>query len=170
MINVFCSLKLSKILNLEKTENVVSNFETDWSSHLFSVAGKKWIIFVHKKTLYSFVLMDVLKKDLQNLSFLFTEMLIAQLNRDEILTPNFENYLREFDQIANICTTDNDSKVMGSLNNFIYHIKACYEHGKNIERARACALKYLNDMPSKVLKFHSPRETMKGYIKNYKPT
>ncbi|AWA31127.1 hypothetical protein HYN48_14075 [Flavobacterium magnum] len=167
MINVFCSLKLAKLLDIQKTVNVNVNFESDWNAHLFSVAGKKWIIFVNKKTLFSFIIMDVLKKDLNNLSILFTEMLIKQLEREFILTSKYENYLREYDQIANICTTDNDRKIMGSLNDFVYHTKACYEDDKNVEKARNYALRYINEMPSKVLKFKTPREAMKEHIKNY---
>ena len=168
MINVFCSLKLSKLLNIEKSISVETNFMRDWNAHLFSVAGKKWLIFVNKQTLYSFIIIDVLKKDLKNLSLYFTDMLINQLDRENILTPEFENYLREYDQIANICTTDNDRKTMGSLNDFIYHTKACYEDEKNVEKAKNYALKYLNEMPSKVLKYKTPREVMKEYIKNYR--
>lgn len=167
MINVFCSIKLSKLLNIEKSINIEPNFTTDWNAHLFSVAGKKWIIFVNKQTLFSFIIMDVVKKDLHNLSLLFTEMLIKQLDRENILTSNFESYLREFDQIANICTTDNDRKIMGSLNDFVYHTKACYEDNKNVEKARNYALLYINEMPSKVLKYRTPREAMREHIKNY---
>ena len=166
-MNIFCSHKLSKLLNLEKTINPEFGVTSSWNAHQFSVAGKKWIIFVHKQTLFSIILIDVVKKDLQNIAFLFTEALITQLEREKLLTPNFESYLREFDQIANFYTTDNDRRTMGSLNDFIYHTKSCYEDEKRIEKARNYAWKYLNEMPSKVLKFNSPRETMREFIKNY---
>jgi hypothetical protein len=167
MINIFCSLKLSKLLGIEKTVEINSNFETDWSAHIFSIAGKKWLIFVNKHTLYSVIVMNVLKKDMNNLSILFTESLIRQLDREKILTTNFENYLREFDQIANICTTDNDRKTMGSINDFIFHTKSCYEDDRTIEKAKNFALHYVNTVPSKVLKYSTPHEKMKELIKSY---
>ncbi len=167
MINVFCSLKLAKYLNIEKSMGVESDFMRDWSAHLFLVAGKKWILFVNKQTLFSFTMMDVLKKDVQNLPSAFTESLILQLKREKILTAKFESYLREYDQIANFCTTDNDRKTMGSLNDFIYHTKACYEDDKNVEKARNFVLKHVNRMPSKILKYGTPKESMKEYIKTF---
>ena len=167
MINVFCSLKLSKLLSIDKKVKCEVNVITDWSAHQFSIAGRKWVIFVHKQTLFSFVAVDVLKKDLNNISLLFTDLLIKQLAKENILTSDYENYLREFDQIANFCSTDNDRKTMGSVNDLIYHIKASYDDDKSVEKAKNYVSRYLNDMPSKVLKFNKPRETMREYVKNY---
>lgn len=168
MVNTYCSIKLSRILKLEKNTNENSNSENDWSAHLFSVAGRKCVIFVNKETLYSIVLIDVLKKDLLNLKIIFTEMLIKQLEENNMLTPSYEKHIREINQIINVFGTDNDRKTMGSLNDFVYHTEASYEQYRDLERTKTYVIKYLNTMPSKVLQYFTPNEIMNDKIKNYR--
>jgi IS30 family transposase len=151
---------LSTLLDVKKTADLNSNQETDWNAHLFILAGKKWVIFVNKKTLYSVVLIDVLKKDLKNMPAVFTDAFIKQLERESLLTDSFEKHLREVEKTIRICTTDNDTKLMGSLNNIAGNIKYCYELEKDIDRAREYAIKYINKLPSKVLHFQTPQEVM----------
>jgi|SRR5690554_923052 len=165
MINVFCSHKLGDFINIEKSFNIEASFINDWNGHLFNVAGKKWIIFVNKKTLYSFTIMDILKKDLMNLSFLFIDTLIKQLERENMLTRYFENYLRNSDQIVSFCTTDNDRKTIGSMNDFIYQVKSFYADDKNLEMTRNYVWFNLNQMPSGGLSYKTPRESMSEHIK-----
>lgn len=164
MINIFCSTKLAALLDIKKTIDLNADFKTDWNGHLFVLAGKKWIIFVNKKTLYSVVLMDVLKKDLKNLQPVFTQAFIEQLERDKLLVSSFENHLNAVEKDIKICTTDNDTKLMGSLNNFVSTIKYCYEREKDIEQAREYVLKNINKLPSKMLQFQTPQEVMNDYI------
>ncbi|ESU21260.1 hypothetical protein NAT47_07155 [Flavobacterium sp. HXWNR69] len=167
MINIYCSTKLSNIIKPEKFTLRNSDAENDWSAHLFPVAGRKCVIFVNKETLYSVVLIDILKKDLLNLQVIFTEFLIKQLEINKMLTPKYENFIRENNKIMNIYTTDNDRKTMGSLNDFISHIKASYDYSGDLDKAKKYVVKYLNTMPSKVLKFHTPNDMMIQKIKNY---
>ena len=165
MINVFCSHKLSDFINIGKSVNIDARHITDWSGHLFNVAGQKWIIFVNKKTLFSFIIMGILKKDLMNLSFLFIDTLIKQLDRENMLTIDYENYLRKSDQIVLFCTTDNDRKTLGSMNDFIYHVKNIYSTDKNLELTKKYVWLNLNQMPSGVLSYQTPREAMSEHIK-----
>lgn len=166
MINIYCSNKLSSLLSLEKNITEYTNSGNDWSAHLFAIAGRKCVIFVNKETLYSVVLIDVLKKDLLNLNLIFTEVYIKQLEINNMLTPKFEKHIRETNQIMNICTTDNDRKTMGSLNDFVYHIKASYEQYRDLDQTKIYVTKYLNTMPSKMLKFSTPNNVMNDTIKN----
>ena len=166
MINIYCSNKLSSILKPEKNITENANSENDWSAHLFAIAGRKCVIFVNKETLYSVVLIDVLKKDLLNLNVIFTEVFIKQLEVNKMLTPDFEKHIRKTNQIMNIYT-DNERKTMGSLNDFVYHTKASYEQYGDLDNTKTYVIKYLNTMPSKVLKFSTPNEVMNGKIKNY---
>ncbi|ESU30031.1 hypothetical protein FLJC2902T_05220 [Flavobacterium limnosediminis JC2902] len=167
MINIYCSTKLSSIIKSEKFIGGNSDPENEWSAHLFPIAGRKCAIFVNKETLYSVVLVDVLKKDLLNLQVIFTEFLIKQLEINKMLTPKYESHIRETNQIMNIYTTDNDRKTMGSLTDFIYHIKASYYDSGDLDTVKTYVVKYLNTMPSKVLKFYTPNDAMNQKIKNF---
>ena len=90
----------------------------------------------------------------------FTDAFIKQLERESLLTDSFEKHLREVEKTIRICTTVNDTKLMGSLNNFVGNIKYRYELEKDIDRAREYAIKNINKLPSKVLHFQTPQEVM----------
>ena len=100
-----------------------------------------------------------------NLSFLFIDTLIKQLDRENMLTIDYENYLRKSDQIVLFCTTDNDRKTLGSMNDFIYHVKNIYSTDKNLELTKKYVWLNLNQMPSGVLSYQTPREAMSEHIK-----
>ncbi len=167
MLNIYCSNKLSTLIKTEKFENREVDSKNDWSAHIFSIAGRKCVIVVNKETLYSVVLIDILKKDLQKLPLIFTESFINQLDFNGILTPEFENHIRETHKLAKILSTDNDRKTMGSLNDFIYHIKGSYEDSRDLDKVKTYSTKYLNEMRSKMLKYSTPNEMMREQIKNF---
>ncbi|MEO0060041.1 MAG: hypothetical protein RLZZ312_1688, partial [Bacteroidota bacterium] len=76
----------------------------------------------------------------------------------------FQNHLNAVAKDIRICSTDNDTKLMGSLNNFVSTIKSCYENERNIDRAREYSRKNIIKLPSKVLHFQTPQEVMNDNI------
>ena len=88
MITLFCSAKLSKLLGLNTRLESISL--DNWNGHLIAIDGRKCLVFVHKDTLYSFVLFDVLKKDLTDFEAIFIKGFLEQLNNDGLLTPTIE--------------------------------------------------------------------------------
>ena len=167
MIQIFCSNKLSSLFGVKNLDTNVSKLENGWSAHLFPVGGRKCIIFVDKLTLYSIVIIDILKKDTVQIRKIFQNELITQLHADNLLNIGDENSIIKLTETIVICPTDNDRKTMGSLNDFVYHVKASYEDTQSLDRVRTFVRKYLNEMPSKMLRFKTPKEVMKDQIKNY---
>lgn len=82
---------------------------------------------MNKQTLYSFLLIDVLKKDLDKFNKLFVDNLIEQLYFDNLLTSIVERNVRTKYQSIFLRKTDNDKKVIGSMNDHIFTINVYAE-------------------------------------------
>ena len=130
MTKIFCTHKLQKLIgkveqNLSNDLNV-SRFG-DWNSHLFFVDKRKCLIFTNNKTNYSIFLSDILKKDLKNLSDLFNSRLMEQLKIDKIFKQNNDKIITELGGQLTLYRTNNDRRIIGTMNDFIQHFKAnCY--------------------------------------------
>ena len=94
MPNIFCSNKLKEFL--KPIVDINKNIENDdqWNAHLFYLEGTKCIVFLNKETIYSFVLFDILKKDITNIRRLFIDGFISKLYADNILELKDELVLR----------------------------------------------------------------------------
>jgi len=154
MAKIHCTAKLKNFLRPLIETNSLEAAEV-WNAHLFYTNRKKCICFVNKETLYTVVLFDVLKKDLNNLKTLFVESLIQQLYSDDILEKENELKVRaEFDEIS-FHPTNNDRSVLGSLNDTLFRIK----HWGTLEEAINYVSKYVNKTPMGALKFQYPTNT-----------
>jgi hypothetical protein len=162
---------LSKLLGLSKRKLIINDIQDDthlWNAHLFHLSKRKCLIFINKSSLYSFVALDILKKDLGNFSEFFTQCFIRQLSVDHLLTEKFRTLVNiEYENIM-LMTSDNDKKVIGSMNDCIYRIKV-YENMKGgIEYLNSDFLgQRLNETPMGSLKYIIPSEAIKEIIRNH---
>jgi hypothetical protein len=116
MVNVFCTRKTESLITVEKKRENYNPIDENWLCNLIAVGGKKSLYFIDKKTLYSILLLNVKKKDLQNIESLFIEEFISQLKIDGILNPEKELIIRnKFSEIT-FYETDNDQKTLGTCN------------------------------------------------------
>ena len=88
---IFCSTKLSKIIGLKTRQPSICL--DNWNGHIFYLEGRKCLVFVHKETFYSFVIFDILKKHLNNFKKVFIDNLLNQLDKDQLLTKEIQNFL-----------------------------------------------------------------------------
>ena len=162
MVKIHCTAKLKVFLTpLIKTDSLES--DEVWNAHLFYLNRKRCICFLNKETLYTVVLFDVLKKDLENLKTLFVESLIKQLYSDSILLKEDETRIRrEFIEL-HFYQTNNDRSSMGSLNDTLFRIK----YWKTLEEAKIFVSEGVNETPMKALKYQYPKEVMRLKIMNY---
>ncbi len=117
---LFCSAKLSKLLALKT--RLPSLSMNNWNGHQFSFKGRKCLIFVHKETLYSFVLFDFLKKDLLNVRKVFIENFIEQLKQDHLYNADVGISVRKEFEEFDLSTTDGDRSTIGFINDCIMRI------------------------------------------------
>lgn len=155
MVQIHCTHKLGKFIKTGLDEGLPRT-DQDWSAHLFFISGRKCIIFVHKKTLYTVLLLDIFKKDMTHINRLFLEALIGQLKADNILG-NHEGLIRDLYKNISLVWTDNDRKTLGTINNIVFLFQG---HFADIESARRFASNGINKMPWQSLKYAYSKDNM----------
>jgi hypothetical protein len=167
MANVFCSSKLKEFLKpLIAINKTIENNE-QWNAHLFYLEGKKCIIFLNKETIYSFVLFEILKKDISNIRRLFIDGFINKLYEDDILELKDELVLRMKYENISFLMINNDKSAIGSINDCISRITFSPVDNKcSLKEAKNYVKKNLNDTPMGAVKYQFPIKLMKEKIKN----
>lgn len=172
MQTIYFTKKLEKLINTTTIDNIVVDPDNCWSAHLVALAGRKNILFTHKKTLYSVLLIDVLKKDMKFINTLFYTAFIQQLKVDQIYNPEIDKlYIQHFSTLQ-FETTDNDRKTMGTMNDIIYNLKTyCMESLESeqvrpLQAARHFAERTLNNMPLGSRKYSKAKVLLLEEIKS----
>jgi hypothetical protein len=132
MTTVFCSNKLEKLLGLimENPSTDIGNAFGNWNGHLFTFDRKKNLIFMNDKTAYTFVLLNIKKADLKDFKNVFKESLINQLYNDLKISERQEIEVRKWISDIQLAKTNNNKKILGTMNDFVLTIKAiAYEQG-----------------------------------------
>ena len=120
MAIVFCSAKLGKLLGVKNRLPSISM--NNWNGHLFFLEGRKCLVFIHKETLYSFVLFNVLKKDLVDFETVFTKHLLQQLHAEFQISEKLEEAVRMDLGEVELSTTDGDKIAIGYLNDAVQRL------------------------------------------------
>ena len=132
MTTVFCSNKLEQLIGIiaENPLPDLGNKLGNWNGHLFIFDRKKNLIFMNDKTAYTFVLMNIKKADLKDFKKIFKESLINQLYNDLKISERQEIEVRKWVSDIQLARTNNNKKILGTINDFIQTIKAiAYEQG-----------------------------------------
>lgn len=139
-----------------------------WNARLFYLNGRKCIIWTNKATLYSIVRLNVRIKDFIDLTALFLSTLFVQLKHDGLYNEVQENYW--LDNIPNFvfAKTDNDKKLIGSMNDFIGQIKTGISLGSTLLKQvnNISVANYLNTMPMGLINNNYPLDSFRDVINN----
>ena len=176
MTNIYCTNKLEKLIGKKiiTTEKNSTSPLGNWNANLFSLNRRKCLILMSDITYYSVIFLDILKKDFANFQELFYIRLVDQLNYDELNFPiNLAPTILESCQ-PNFLRTNNNRKVLGTINEFIHEIKYffCTDYNSNIQLVDINQLNHrLNNNLVGALKsgknnFGNPIEEMKTLLKN----
>ncbi|HET6243623.1 MAG: hypothetical protein H0V01_05500 [Bacteroidetes bacterium] len=153
-------------MNVQDKNEIANGTENKWTAHLVPIGGRKCIYFIHKKSLYSVLVIDILKKDLKELNNLFYEAFVTQLKVDKIYNSEFERFLKENFSSMKLFSTDNDQKTMGTMRDGIMHLKSFCEEKENKLDAAVEFCKYsLNRIPIGTRKFKYAKELMEEELK-----
>ncbi|TDE08688.1 DUF6933 domain-containing protein [Dyadobacter psychrotolerans] len=160
MVQINCTQKLAKFVK-NGINNGLPRTDHDWSAHLFFISGRKCIIFVHKKTLYTVMLFDIFKKDMTHISRLFLEAYIHQLKSDNILGSH-EALIRDLNKEIKLVSTDNDRKTLGAINNIVSILQGATATGEfaDLESIRNFASEQVNKMPWQALDYGCSKNRM----------
>jgi len=129
-----------------------------WHANIFRIEKHKAIIFTNDKTLYSFVVAGVKRKDIRRIDEMFREQLFRTLKSKRIDVSRFNQVMDETIDI--VIGKTNSRTILGSMNDHvattIYHVAydGGYEHlDINDINER------LNDTPMKGIGYsHSEKE------------
>lgn len=124
-MTIYCSKKLETFLGqiIQTVQSTESSNLGDWNGHLFTIDRKKCLIFMNSKTCYSLIMTNVLKKDVKDFGQVFKERLIRQLDHDLNITERQETKFRkELGDIV-ISKSNNDKKILGTINHHIENLK-----------------------------------------------
>jgi hypothetical protein len=126
MTTVFCSKKLEKFLGIIESEPLpdYTNRLGNWNGHLFAFNRKKNLIFMNDRTAYCFVLLNIKKSDVKAFANLFRESLVNQLFNDLRISERQEIEVRKWVSEIQLARTNNNRKILGTMNDFIQNIKA----------------------------------------------
>ena len=169
---LFCSVKLAKLTGVKTRLPSISM--DNWNGHLFALQGRKCLVFVHKETCYSFVIFNVLKKQLLDFKQLFVDHFLMQLEHDNLLSGELKKSILSDFQNLEFSTTDGDKSAIGYLNDCITRIKWEREgRPPTLEEAKFYVENYYNENP--IFQKHGtgskrlvkPKMLMKGKLKSY---
>ena len=162
MVNIFCTKKLEPLVKTE--ERTIESFTSDnkWNGHLISIDRRKCLYFIHKPTLYSFLILDILKKDLVKFDQLFFDSLVNQLILDNLYSPQLDEYLKENYSTIKLFKTDNDQSTLGTLRDVLRHLNSYLEDKSDkIIASKKFMEKGLNKIPIGTRKYYNATEIMK---------
>jgi hypothetical protein len=131
---IYCSKKLATYLKVidQEVQQPASDLG-DWNAHLFSATRKNCIIFMNNKSCYCVLMFDVKKKDLQDPGRIFRERLIRQLDYDLQLTEGREIKVRLECKNVILRPSNNDRKIITTINHYIELIKFKAQQDGGIE-------------------------------------
>ncbi len=134
-----------------------------WYANLFFVDHRKCILFVHGRSLASFIVGGLTRVEIKNISTVFRNGFGRYLLQEDFPTPIIETLLNEYKNM--IPATGHDRSVQGSMNdltaNYKYQIPIM---GSLKSEDLADVIRDLNRMPMGALKYAFPVEEFRTIL------
>lgn len=166
---IHCTQKLLKELDVKILEPnelpVAPEGLGNWYANLIRIDRKKCILFTNENTLYSFLIPNVLKKNIKNIAEEFLINLNLNLQAEGFNLEVINRVMQEYQEIG-FATTVSRS-VLGSMNDFAYQYDAHFEYEKEEGTGRIDILAInhqVNKSPMSMLKYESPLKALKSLL------
>lgn len=163
-----CTAKLLKEMGLGKSELTDQAQEEnallgDWYANLFYVERRKCLIFSNSRTLYSFMLFDLDRASIKNLSSIFRAGLEKALSDDSIAVSTIEQLSGELKDIS--CGKTHDKSVLGTMNDHVRSVKWIISDNGGLDSSDASEIiKHLNRIPLMPRKYAYSIEELKRVL------
>lgn len=164
--SIYLSRKLEKLVHkefIQQKESEVENSMGTWSANVFYVDRKKCWIITNSLSFYTLILQDIPSKEIKNITTIFIETLLQQLQLDGItLSPGeLQNKIGEL----NLFSTNNDKRTLGVQNSLKVYIEDWkYEYGNFDNWPFRELNRRINGIPYKQIGWKKPNEKMKEMI------
>jgi hypothetical protein len=168
MATINCSKKLATFLRIPKKPKDFKTAADDphsWNAMLFYLNKRKCLLFVYKHTLYTVLVLDIVKKDLSDFPKFFRQHFTDQLLADQLLNPHTKTILDAAYDSFILLPTNNDKKIIGSMNDCVFRIRV-YDSRKEetISLSPTYVGHQLNKTPMKAIGYAYPVEKMKEFF------
>jgi hypothetical protein len=174
---IYCSKRLETFLR-QTTPAVPPPIESklgDWNGHFFTVKRKQCIVVMNNKSCYSVILLNIVKKDVNDFARVFKERFIEQLNFDLPLKESQEILIRQALGEITIARSNNDKRIFGTINHHVEILKLIGDRDGGIENTYVLRQNHnLNIMPvtakievpnRRFKQFFVPKDVMADLIK-----
>jgi hypothetical protein len=158
-----CTQKLQKEMVLKKSDLFTKESDNgqlgDWIANLIYIERRKCIVFVNKKTLFNFIVLNLKREQIRNLNevFLsnFVNNVLFKMNLESIIPQVIDEY-----EVIKYSKT-NDRSVLGSMNDMILHYKYHVDHFGGIFNCDISEIIYrINRTPFSALKWKFPLDAL----------
>lgn len=164
-----CTGKLQKEMGLKKSDLLESepnsSYLGSWHANLIHIDRKKCVLFVNDKTLFNFIVLDVSREKIKELSVLFKYYLQCTLVGEGLEELAKDKILSEYTQLAYAKT--NSKSVLGSMNDLAFHYKYnILEDGGVHSHTIPSIISGLNHMPMGAIKYKYPIDALRAMYEN----
>jgi hypothetical protein len=133
---IHCTQNLLKEINPNTTskgvERKVIGFG-DWFANVFGFGKQTFLIFTNVKTLYTFIISDIYRDDIDNFGKTFVFGLIRSLEGLGYEKDFIIQILDEYKEFEIVKT--NSRSILASMNDHIYHFEGYLKEGENITQS-----------------------------------
>jgi len=149
-----CTKKLQKEIGLKQAALLEVDEHAvclgSWHANVINIDRRKCLLFVNDKTLLNFVIPNVLKPQIKNLSKVFRDYLLCVLIEEGVPEHVRKKIIVEYEFLGYGNT--NNKSILGSMNDLASHYKYFIESAGGVHsHAVPTIIKKLNRMPMGVL-------------------
>lgn len=117
-----CTKKLISELNIKIPDSPKDNDDIGgWHANLLRIDRRQCVLFIHDKTLYTFLVPGLTKPHFKNFNEVFRQNLFKSLVAESLPQEHIEIFLEDIREIE-IAKTNNRS-VLGSMNDLTFQLK-----------------------------------------------
>lgn len=158
-----CTAKLRKEMGLKKGDlksliSIASPLGA-WHANLIYANRRKAVLFVNDITLFNFIVLNLKRENIKNLSNVFRENLSHTLVAEGFSGEVVEKVMQEYTSIEYAKTYS--KSVLGSMNDFAFHYKYHIHNGGFLPDI----IYKLNRMPMGALNYHEPIVLLQELLK-----
>ena len=148
--------------NSDMSENEPNDsYLGSWHANMIYIDGKKCLLFVNDKTLFNFIVPDITKTQIRELSKIFKSTLACVLSAEGVPEGAKAKIMSECESI--LYGNTNSKSVLGSMNDLAFHYKHHIQsEGGAHSYAVPSIIGKLNRMPMGALEYVYPIEALKA--------
>jgi len=157
-----CTSKLLKELRIKPIEQAPEEIDQirEWHANIITVQRKKCLIITHSKSLYSFVIYGIKRRELENFNQEFSKHLLLNLFADQI---DGSKLIGNKNEINLVYAKTNNRSVLGSMNDIANQIERIVSGSKEINSR--LINRRLNRIPMGALNYGFPDRELKNLLK-----